>query len=63
VGKNDTAWSYRDANWSQVIVGVDPDPANNQRTITWAKEYRDALHAYSAGGAPGSACTALTMWN
>ena len=27
VGQSDTAWSYRDATWSQVIVGVDPDPA------------------------------------
>src|SRR4051795_8595471 len=28
VGKEDTAWNYRDATWAQVIVGVDPDPAN-----------------------------------
>ena len=28
VGTNDTAFSYRDANWAEVIVGVDPDPAN-----------------------------------
>ena len=28
VGKDDTAWSYRDATWAEVIVGVDPDPAN-----------------------------------
>jgi hypothetical protein len=26
VGKNDTAFSYRDANWGMVIVGVDPRP-------------------------------------
>ncbi|MFN8562732.1 MAG: hypothetical protein U0703_14200 [Anaerolineae bacterium] len=26
VGKNDTAWSFRDANFAEVIVGVDPDP-------------------------------------
>jgi len=51
VGKNDTAFSYRDANWGEVIVGVDPDPANNERTIAWTKEYWEALHPYSAGGA------------
>ncbi|MEO8612670.1 MAG: FAD-binding oxidoreductase [Chloroflexota bacterium] len=51
VGKNDTAFSYRDANWGEVIVGVDPDPANNEKTIAWAKEYWEALHPYSAGGA------------
>lgn len=51
VGKNDTAWNYRDANWAQVMVGVDPDPANNEKTIAWSKNYFEALHPYSAGGA------------
>jgi FAD/FMN-containing dehydrogenase len=51
VGKNDTAWSYREANFAQVIVGVDPDPANNPQTIAWSKEYWRTLHPYSAGGA------------
>ncbi len=51
VGKNDTAWNYREANFVQVIVGVDPDPANNPRTIAWSKEYWRKLHPYSAGGA------------
>jgi hypothetical protein len=50
-GKNDTAFSFRDANFAEVIVGVDPDPANNGRMIQWAKEYWLALHPYSAGGA------------
>jgi FAD/FMN-containing dehydrogenase len=51
VAKNDTAWSYREANFVQVIVGVDPDPANNPRTIAWSKEYWRKMHPYSAGGA------------
>ena len=51
VGKNETAFSYRDANWGMVIVGVDPDPANNQRMMAWAKAYSEALHPYTAGGA------------
>lgn len=51
VGKNDTPWAYRDANWSQVIVGVDPDPANNEKITKWTKDYYDAIHPYSAGGA------------
>ena len=51
VGKHETAWNYRKANWAQVMVGVDPDPANNEKTISWAKSYFDALHPYSAGGA------------
>jgi FAD/FMN-containing dehydrogenase len=51
VGMNDTAFSFRDATWAEVIVGVDPDPANKDRIITWAREYWEALHPYSAGGA------------
>jgi FAD/FMN-containing dehydrogenase len=50
VGKNDTAFSFRDANFAEVIVGVDPDPANNQHMIAWARDYWTALHPYSAGG-------------
>jgi FAD/FMN-containing dehydrogenase len=51
VGKNDTAWSYRDARWSQVIVGVDPDAANNEKITSWTKDYYDAIHPHAAGGA------------
>jgi FAD/FMN-containing dehydrogenase len=51
VGKAETAWSYRDANWAEVIVGVDPDPATNERLISWTKGYWEALHPYSMGGA------------
>jgi FAD/FMN-containing dehydrogenase len=51
IAKNETAWSYRDANWAQVMVGVDPDPANKEKITKWTKDYFDALHPYSAGGA------------
>jgi hypothetical protein len=51
VGDTDTPWSYRDATWAMVIVGVDPDPANKEKITTWTKEYWQALHPYSAGGA------------
>jgi FAD/FMN-containing dehydrogenase len=51
VGKDDTAFSYRDATFAEVIVGVDPDPANKEKITNWCKEYFDALHPYSAGGA------------
>ncbi len=50
VGRTDTAFSYRDATFAEVIVGVDPDPANNARMIQWAKDYWLALHPYSSGG-------------
>ena len=51
VGKSDTAFSFRTARWSQVIVGVDPDPTNNDRLKSWARSYWNAVHPYSAGGA------------
>jgi len=51
VSRTDTAWSFRDANFAQVIVGVDPDPANNEHMIQWSKDYWSALHPHSAGGA------------
>jgi FAD/FMN-containing dehydrogenase len=47
---SDTAFSYRDANFAEVIAGVDPDPANNERMIRWTRDYWMALHPYSAGG-------------
>jgi hypothetical protein len=50
-GNSDTPWSYRNATWSEVIVGVDPDPANKDHITTWAKSYWEALHPYGAGGA------------
>jgi len=51
VGKDETAWSYRDATWAEVMVGVDPDPANKDRLVKWTRAYWDATHPYSAGGA------------
>ena len=51
MGESDTAFSYRETTWSQVIIGVDPDPANNDRITSWTKDYYDALHPHSAGGA------------
>jgi len=46
-----TPWSYRDAKWAQVMVGVDPDPAKKDVISAWARDYWTALHPYSAGGA------------
>ena len=49
-GAADTAFSYRDATWAEVIVGVDPDPANAEAIRRWTVEYWEAVHPYSAGG-------------
>ena len=46
-----TPWCYRDAMFAQVMVGVDPDPGNKDKLVTWARDYFEALHPLSAGGA------------
>jgi FAD/FMN-containing dehydrogenase len=51
MGEGDTAFSYRDANFAVVIVGIDPNPANKDEITKWCKDYFEALHPYSAGGA------------
>lgn len=51
VGADETAFRYRDVHWSQVIVGVDPDPASADALRSWTVDYWQALHPYSAGGA------------
>jgi FAD/FMN-containing dehydrogenase len=51
VGPAETAWGYRHANWASVMAGVDPDPANVVAISTWSREYHEALHPFSAGGA------------
>ena len=51
VGAEDTPWAYRDANYAGVIVGVDSDPKNADKITAWCKDYWEALHPYSSGGA------------
>jgi len=51
VGPTDTPFAYRDANWAEVIFGVDPEPANAGLVRDWAVDYWDASHPHSAGGA------------
>ena len=51
VGAAETAFSYRDATWAEVIAGIDAASANSEQITNWAKEYWSALHPHSAGGA------------
>ena len=52
VGKHETAFSYRDANWAEVIVGVDPDPARTAtRSRSGARTTSTPCIRTSAGGA------------
>jgi len=51
LGPEDTAWRHRDANWSMVIAGVDPDPSKVPVIEEWARDYWEALHPHTLGGA------------
>lgn len=51
VAADETAFAFRDANWSQVFIGVDGDPAQAAALREWTVGYWEALHPYSAGGA------------
>ncbi|MDW5288764.1 FAD-binding oxidoreductase [Formosa sp. PL04] len=51
VGAEETPWAYRDAKYAGVIVGVDPDRKNSDKITNWCKDYWEALHVYSSGGA------------
>ena len=49
VGAEDTAFAYRDATWSQVFIGCDPDPASANAVRDWTRGYSEALRPYAAG--------------
>jgi FAD/FMN-containing dehydrogenase len=51
VGKTETAFAYRDANFVEVMAAVYPDPADTPKNKAWVQDYFSALHPYSAGGA------------
>src|SRR6266700_501734 len=50
VGRADTAWNTRDATWSMVIAGIDPNPQKAGEITRWTKGYWEAVHPYSADG-------------
>jgi FAD/FMN-containing dehydrogenase len=50
VKKHETAFSYRETKWAEVIVGVDPHPENAEKITQWARDYWEALHPHSAPG-------------
>jgi FAD/FMN-containing dehydrogenase len=49
--KDATAWGYRDAAWSMVIYGVDPNPAMAPTLKEWAQAYWKAVHPFNLEGA------------
>jgi hypothetical protein len=51
MGKDETAWNCRDATWSMVIAGIDPNPQKAGPITRWTKAYWDAVHPFDLGGA------------
>jgi FAD/FMN-containing dehydrogenase len=51
IAPDETAFSYRDARFAEVINGVDPDPASAAALRAWVVEAWDAVHPYAAAGA------------
>jgi FAD/FMN-containing dehydrogenase len=51
VGKDQTAFSYRNVAFTHIIAAVSPDPAPMAGYRQWVRDYWNALHPLSAGGA------------
>ena len=51
VGPDETAWRHRDATWSMVIAGIGPDPSTAGELSDWARDYWEAIHPHTLGGA------------
>lgn len=51
VAKDATAWGARDATFSMVIAGIDPDPAKADALKQWGRGYWKAVHPFNLGGA------------
>ena len=51
VAPDATAWSTRDATWSMVIAGIDPDPAKAEALKAWGRGYWKAVHRFNLDGA------------
>ncbi len=50
IGKDETAWNARNATWSMVIAGIDPNPQKAGVLTRWGKAYWKAVHPYNSGG-------------
>jgi FAD/FMN-containing dehydrogenase len=51
VARDATPWSARDATWSMVIAGIDPDPKKAEALKTWGRAYWKAVHPFNLAGA------------
>jgi len=50
VAKDATAWGARDATFSMVIAGIDPDKQGANALKTWGRAYWKAVHPFNLAG-------------
>jgi FAD/FMN-containing dehydrogenase len=50
VAADATAFGRRDARWSQVIAGIDPDPLRAPELKRWARSYSSAIEPHTSAG-------------
>lgn len=50
IDPKETAWPTRNATWSMVIAGIDPDPSNASALKKWGRNYWKAVHPFSMDG-------------
>ena len=50
VASDATAWSARNATWSMVIAGIDPDPRKAETLKSWGRSYWKAIHPFNLDG-------------
>jgi FAD/FMN-containing dehydrogenase len=50
VAPGDTAFAYRDASFATVIAGMWPDPADNETSTKWVRDYYAATAPHSEDG-------------
>jgi FAD/FMN-containing dehydrogenase len=47
VGADETAFGHRDKSFAPVIVGIWPNPADNEANTKWVRDYYAAIHPHS----------------
>lgn len=51
VGQHETAFANRGAKYNLSVLGVWPDPADNDNHVAWVRNFGDELRSFATGGA------------
>ena len=50
VPRDETAFSYRDAVYDFEVISVWTDPADDEKNMSWTREFGDAMKPFASGG-------------